>query len=80
MTLEEIRHVLGWCAVTNLGLLVWWGFFITVAHDWTYRMHRRWFKLSDEAFDAMHYAGIGLFKIGIIFLNIVPYLALRIIG
>jgi hypothetical protein len=80
MTIETLRDMLGWCAVINLGLLVWWFFFITVAHDWTYRLHRRWYKLSEEAFDAIHYAGIGLFKLGVLLFNVVPYLALRIVG
>ncbi|NJN39833.1 MAG: hypothetical protein HC807_01790 [Gammaproteobacteria bacterium] len=80
MTLEEIRHVLGWCAVINLGLLVWWAFFILVARDWTYRMHRRFYRISEEAFDTIHYAGIGLFKIVVLVFNVVPYLALRIVG
>jgi hypothetical protein len=80
MTLEDIRHALGWCAVINLGILLWWAFFILLARDWTYRMHRRWFKITEEAFDTIHYAGIGLFKIGVLLFNVVPYLALRIVG
>jgi hypothetical protein len=79
MTLEAIRHVFGWCAVINLGLLLCWFFFIMLAHDWAYRMHRRWFRISVEAFDAIHYAGLGLFKIGVLLFNVVPYLALRIV-
>jgi len=80
MTLESLRDMLGWCAVINLSLLVWWFLFVTLAHDWTYRLHRRWYKLSEEAFDTIHYAGIGLFKIGVLLFNVVPYLALRIVG
>ena len=80
MTLEIIRAVLGWCTVINIGLLLWWFLFITLAHDWTYRLHSKWFKLSVEEFDTIQYAGMALFKIGILLLNIVPYLALRIVG
>ena len=80
MTLEQIRDMLAWCTVINLGLLIWWFLFIALAHDWTHRYHNKWFKLSVEAFDSMHYAGMGLFKIGILLFNLVPYLALRIVG
>ena len=31
-------------------------------------------------FDALHYAGIALYKIGILLFNLVPYIALRIVG
>jgi len=75
---ETIRSVLGWCALLNLGVLLFWFLFLTVAHDWTYRMHRKWFVLSEVQFDAIHYTGMGLYKLALFFFNIVPYIALRI--
>jgi hypothetical protein len=33
-----------------------------------------------EQFDAIHYAGMTVFKLGIILFNLVPYIALRIVG
>ncbi len=80
MTLELIRDALGWCTLINFGLLLWWFFFFTFAHDWTYRMHSRWYKLTPDRFDTLHYAGITVFKIAILFFNLVPYLSLRIVG
>ncbi len=80
MTLELMRDALGWCAVINLGLLLWWFLFILLAPDWTYRVHRRWFQLTRERFDAMHYAGMGMFKMLVFVFNLVPYFALRIVG
>lgn len=80
MTIEIIRNTLAWCTVINIGLLLWWFLFITLAHDWIYRLHRKWFNLSVEKFDAIHYATMAIFKIGIFLFNIVPYLALRIVG
>jgi hypothetical protein len=79
MTIELIRDTLAWCAVINIGLLLWWYVFITFAHDWTYRWHTKWFKMSVDTFDAIHYGGMGLFKIGIFLFNLGPYLALRIV-
>ena len=80
MTVEIIRDVLAWCSVINLGLLLFWWLWFMLAHDFMYRFHGRWFKLSVEKFDTINYALIGFFKIGIILFNIVPYLALRIVG
>lgn len=79
MTPELIREVLGWCALINMGLLLWWLLFITLAHDWVYHFHGRWLKLSPERFDAIHYQGMALFKIGIFLFNIAPWLALHIV-
>ena len=80
MTLETVRDIFAWCSLINIVFLVWWFLFITLAHDWTYRMHSKWFKLSVETFDTMRYAGMGLFKIGLFLFNLVPYFALRIVG
>jgi len=79
MTVEEIRDVLAWCSVINIGLLLWWFLMFALAHDFVYRLHGKWFRLTVERFDAIHYAGMAFFKIGIFLLNIVPYLALRIV-
>ena len=80
MAVEIIRDILGWCSVINVGLLLWWLLVFTIAHDWIYNMHGKWFKLSIERFDTIHYAGMAFFKICIFLFNIVPYLALRIVG
>ena len=80
MTLEEIRSMLAWCAVINIGLLlIWWVMFVLL-HNWMYRMHRTWFKLSEEQFDRTHYAGMAFTKVAVLIFNVAPYLALRIIG
>ena len=80
MTLETVRAVLAWCTVINLVLFIWWFLFFALAHDWMYRFHGKWFKVSNEKFDTLHYAGMALFKMGILLFNLVPYLAMRIVG
>ena len=80
MTLEEIRDVLAWCSVINIGvLLIWWIIFM-LAHDFVFRIHGKWLKLSVERFDAIHYTAMAFWKMGIFMFNIAPYLALRIVG
>lgn len=80
MNVDQIAAVLGWCTLINLGLLIWWLLFLLLAHDWTYQMHSKWFKISPEEFDAIHYRLMGVFKMGVILFNLVPYLALRIVA
>jgi len=76
MDLNQAKTVLLWCAGINYAvLLVWFAVFV-YAHDWMYRLHARWFRLSVETFDALHYAGLSIFKIGVILLNLVPLAAL----
>ncbi len=80
MDIPVIREFLLWCTVINLGILVYWWLMFTFAHDWIKRFHGRWFKVSREQFDAIHYAGMAGFKILIFVFNLVPYLAFVIVG
>ena len=80
MTLEIVRSALAWCAVINIVVLILWFLFFTLARDWIYRYHSKWFNLSNEKFDSIQYAGMGLFKTAIWVFNLVPYFALRIVG
>jgi hypothetical protein len=78
MSIEMVRKALLWCAVINYGILIVWFLFFILAHDWMYLLHGRWFRFSVEQFDMLHYAGMSIYKVGIILLNIVPYVALYI--
>jgi hypothetical protein len=80
MTLELIRATLAWSTLLNFVVLLSWFLLFVLARDWMYRLHSRWFRLSEETFAALHYGGMGLFKLGILLFNLMPYLALRIIG
>lgn len=79
MNIEIVRDFLLWCFVINFGLLLWWFLFLAFAHDFVYRMHTKWFKLSVEEFDAIHYKTMALFKLFVFTCNLVPYLAILIV-
>ena len=80
MSIEFSRQVLIWSTVINYGILVVWFLVYVLAHDWLRGLHGRWFHLSRERFDTLHYAVMALFKIGILLFNLVPYIALQIVG
>lgn len=79
MDIGTVREVLLWCTVINYGVLIWWFLIFTLAHDWIHRLHGRWFRLPAEQFDAIHYGGMAIYKIGILLFNLTPYVALRIV-
>jgi len=80
MSIVIVRQALLWCTVLNYSVLfVWWLFFL-LAHDWMHGWQSQWFHLSREQFDALHYAGMALYKLGILLFNLVPYIALHIVG
>jgi hypothetical protein len=80
MNLEVARDVFLWCAAINYGVLLCWFLFFAFAHNWMLRLHGRWFRLPVEQFDAIHYAAMAFYKLGIILFNLVPYVALLIVA
>ncbi len=78
MTTATLRDVLIWSLAFNYVILMVWFIALTVAHDWVYRLHTRWFALSRETFDAVHYGGMAVYKIGILLLNLAPLVAIAI--
>lgn len=74
--MTEIEHILLWSLGINYALLLTWFCIFAGAHEWMYRLHLRWFRLSVERFDALNWAGIAAYKLGIILLNLVPLLAI----
>lgn len=80
MSIELTRRFLLGCTVINYGILLVWFLMFVFARDWMRRFHGRWFRLSDEQFDALHYAGMAIYKIGILLFNLVPLVVLWIVG
>ncbi|MBU2809337.1 hypothetical protein HF285_14025 [Acidithiobacillus ferrooxidans F221] len=77
--LEQVQEILVWCTVINYVVLIVWFAAFTGAHDWLYQLHHRWFQ-HPEHFDAIHYAGMAVYKIGILIFNLVPMVACLLIS
>lgn len=64
----------------NYGIIIVWLLVFRFAHDWLFSIHGRWFHLSEAHFDALHYGGMTVYKIGILLLNLVPFIALHLVN
>lgn len=80
MNIAALRSFLLWCSIINYILLIIWFVAFITAHDFIYNLHSKWFRLSNEQFDAINYGGMAIYKIGVLLLNVVPLIALWIIG
>ena len=80
MELEQLRNFLLGCTIINVALLLLWWMMFACVHDWIYRVHSRWFKLSTESFDTAHYKLMGQWKLMVFMFNLIPYVALSIIA
>ncbi|WJG10726.1 DUF6868 family protein [Aliiglaciecola sp. LCG003] len=79
MSVEQFTSFLAWCTLINYGILVIWFFMFIKAHDWMYVTSGRLFKLSMDEFDKIHYAAMAFFKLAWVLLNLVPYIAMKMI-
>lgn len=78
MDTELLGTLLLWSTGINLGILTLWFALFALARNWMYHLHSRWFRLTDGQFDALHYGAMAFYKIGILLLNLVPYIVLRL--
>ena len=80
MSIEMARSALLWCTVINYAVLLIWFLLCALPHAWLYRFWGRWFGLTTERFDTINFAGIVLYKLGIILFNLVPLVALYLVS
>jgi hypothetical protein len=80
MDIETLTAFFMWCTVIDGAMLVLSTTIYILAPDFVYRMQSMWFPIPRETFNMVFYAFLGLFKIFFIVFNVVPYVALLIIG
>jgi len=79
MSAESIKNFFMWCTLMNYTLLIVWCVWFFFAHDAMKRLHDKIIGRQIENFDTLQYAGIALYKLGIVLFNLVPWIALCIV-
>lgn len=79
-SIETLREVLGWCTVMSMGLMLYSSLMLIFAGRPIRRMHARMFGLSDDDLNRAYFQYLSQFKIAVLIFNLVPYLALCIVG
>ena len=80
MSLIELKHLLLISTLLNYAIVTVWFLVFVYGHEALYRLHTRWFRLSPQDFDKIHYSAMAIYKIGVLLLNLVPLIALAIVG
>ena len=80
MDIQTLTTFFKWCTIMNGGLLVLWTLMYILVPDLVYRTQNKWFPLPREIFNVIFYSFLGLFKIVFLYFNVVPYVALLILG
>ncbi|MFZ2969481.1 MAG: DUF6868 family protein [Sulfuricurvum sp.] len=74
--MDTIKAFLEISLAINYAILLVWFIAFSWGHEFLYRLHSRWFRLSVEGFDTVHYAGMAFYKVTILLFNLTPLLAL----
>lgn len=69
-----------WCTFLNLGILFFWIGLLTWSRNWVHRFHGYWFPMPIEKMLQLHYLMFGLYKLGILLFNFMPWAALMLMG
>ncbi len=80
MSIQTLTAFFMWCTILNGGLLLLWSAMFMFAPDLTWRTQSRWFPIPRETFTVVMYCFLGGFKLLFILFNLIPYLALVIVG
>jgi len=61
-------------------LLIIWFLVAVLARGWMHRLWCKWLHLSGEQYDMINFAGIVFYKAGVLLFNLIPWIALVIVG
>ncbi len=77
-SIETVREFLGWCSVINIGMLLLSTIMLTIMRGWIIKIHAKMTGVSEADLPRIYLEFLGNYKMLIIILNLVPYIALRI--
>ncbi len=77
-TIETMREFLGWCSVINIGLLTFSAIAVIALRGPVTRIHAKMFDLDESDLSRAYFQYLAQYKIAVLMLNIIPYIALYI--
>ena len=80
MDTEVVTSFFMWCTIINGALLLFWAAMLMLAPEAVYRTQNRFVRIPRETFNVVIYAFLGVFKIVFLVFNLVPFVALMIVG
>ena len=57
-------------------MTIWFVAFVTVA-DWAYALHSKFFPITREQFNLVHYTGVLVLKVAVFGLFLLPYIGIK---
>ena len=80
MSMEQLTDFFLWMTIINFGIFLFSVIMAMIFKKLVKRMHSKFFGMSEEHVSTVIYAFFGVYKLGIILLNVAPLVALLIIA
>lgn len=77
-TLTTVTEFLGWACVINIGILLFTTLAIIALRGRISRIHGQLFGMTEQDLGRAYFQYLAQYKIAILVLNFVPYIALKI--
>ncbi len=77
---NELTTFFGWCTVINIGVYLFSAFFIIVFKNFTINLHSKIVGVEASELPNMYFKFLGNYKIGMLLLNLTPYISLKLMG
>ena len=79
-SLETLTTFLGWCTVINIGMLTFAAIALGFMRVPVTKIHAKMFDLNEADLSRAYFQYLAQYKIAVIVLNLVPYIALKIMA
>ena len=80
MDIQTLTSFFMWCTIINSGFLIFLALVLMLAPNLTYRLQSKFIPITQETFNIVFYSFMGFFKVVVLVFNVVPWIALLIIG
>ncbi len=77
---NELTTFFGWCTLINIGVYLFSALFIIVFKSFTINLHSKIVGVEASELPNMYFNFLGNYKIGLLLLNLTPYIALKIMN
>lgn len=80
MDIQTLTSFFMWSSIISGSIFIFTALIVMLAPNFMYKIQSMFIDISQETFNIVIYAYLGLFKILFILFNLAPYLALLVIG
>ena len=79
-SLETLTAFFGWCTVINIGILMVAALVLGLMRGTISQIHAKMFNLNEADLSRAYFQYLAQYKIAVLVLNLVPYIALKIVA